>query len=105
MTYVTEIYCQKAGCNVRQCEIVTKDHGDNPEPVIWHCPACGSAAKVHWRHSLGDHERQELGRSIGKVNAALYLRDQRGGAVPGDVYKLNSLPDSWKCERATEEKT
>jgi hypothetical protein len=101
LTYVIEIYCHNTDCNVRHCEIVTKDFGDNPEPKTWHCPGCGHEATVHWRRDLVEHEREELCSAIGRVNAALYTRDQKDvpASVPANILMLDSLPDSWKCER------
>jgi hypothetical protein len=104
MTYVTEIYCGNRDCNARQSEVVTKDHGDNPEPRSWRCPACGATAKVHWRRNLAEHEKSELSLAIARVNVALYERDAVGDlpGSPADVLMLDKLPDSWKCARPSQ---
>jgi hypothetical protein len=97
MSYVTEIYCENPQCNARQCEIVTKDHGDVPEPTSWRCPACGRPAKVHWRRDAPSHRRIELARALGRVNAALYRRDRNGCGYPISALALSELPNSWKA--------
>ena len=61
MTYVTEIYCENLDCNVRECQILTKDIGV-PDPPIWRCPGCGKRAKIHLRRL--EHE------PAGEVKAA-----------------------------------
>lgn len=95
MSYVTQIYCENPQCNVRQSEIVTKDLGVAPEPESWRCPACGQKAKVHWRRDMPHHHKIELANALGRVNAALYRRDN-GPAYPLSVAALAELPDAWK---------
>ena len=99
MTYITEIYCQNTVCNVRQCEIVTKDY-DGPDPASWKCPGCGGEATVHWRRDLQEDARHRLRDAIGVVNAALYAREHPDDFMgwPVGVLVLESLPESWKCE-------
>ena len=86
----------------RQIEVVTKDHGDQPEPENWRCPGCGRPAKVHWRRTLAEHEENELSNSIARVNVALYVREHAkpgdpATAYPASVLSLKQLPDAWKC--------
>lgn len=95
-TYITQIYCRNQQCNARECEVVTKYHGDNPEPEIWHCPSCGAEAVVHWRRDLMEHAKHELQEALGRVNAYLYARDQKTGAVPVNILCLREAPDSWR---------
>lgn len=103
MTYITQIYCQSADCNVREVEVMTKDHGNQPEPEKWRCPGCGKPAKLHWRRTLVEHERIEAQNAIGRVNSALYVRDSVGegelAAIPLNVFALDKLPESWKCQQ------
>lgn len=96
VTYITQYYCEKTSCNVRECEVTTKDQGLNPEPEICRCPACGSRLKVHWRRNLGEHQQKELENAIGRVNVALYGRDHPDElGHPMSVLMLEELPDSW----------
>jgi hypothetical protein len=104
MTYVTEIYCENTDCNARQSTVFTKDYGDNPEPTVWRCPACGKQAKVHWKISLRAYEERQLAFAIGRVNEALYVREASRDLKVGDLIAvrasigaLQELPDSWKC--------
>lgn len=97
MTFIIQIYCRNTDCNVRECDIVVKNHGDYPEPTTWRCPGCGKQATVHWRQDLAAHQRQELIDAIGRVNMALYERD-KSDCVPVNIMMLDSLPDSWKCQ-------
>lgn len=100
MTYITQIYCENSNCNVREVEVLTKDHGDQPEPLVWSCPGCGMLAKLHWRRTLLQHSEIELNVSIGRVNAALYGRDYPEDiGVPASVAMLKSLPEAWKAQK------
>jgi len=95
--YVTEIYCSSKNCNVRESQVRTKDFGDNREPKQWHCPACGSKAKVHWRRTAREHEVEELKVAVVRVNLALLLRESGADAVPMSYLMLDELPASWQC--------
>src|SRR5215813_10793665 len=101
-TYMTEIYCENINCNARQSRVYTKDHGDNPEPTVWHCPACGKPAKVHWRRTGLEHQFEENRLAVGLVNVQLYVRDT---AKPGEpapfpmgLILLKDPPASWKWQ-------
>jgi len=96
--YVIEIYCRNEACAVRQSRVFTKNHGDTPTPKEWRCPGCGGTAVVHWKRSLQEHEHHETLSAIGRVNAALYVRDFGSPAVPVSYLMRETLPDSWKSE-------
>ena len=106
MTYITRIYCDKPDCNVRTCDIITKDGFRLPDPKTWFCPGCGGEAQLRWRREGPEYqreiERKKLRVAIGEVNAALYVREHatpRGYvSVPADIYRLDRLPDSWKAQ-------
>jgi hypothetical protein len=52
---------------------------------------------VHWRKTGAEYASEELKSSIGAVNAALYLRDHGGLAVPLALMCLSELPEQWKA--------
>jgi len=92
--YVTKLYCENSGCNVREVEVVTKDY-DEPDPQVWKCPGCGQVTSVHWRRTFREQERQRLKDAVTTVNAALYSRDH-GGGTPVGVLLVEALPEEWK---------
>jgi hypothetical protein len=73
MTYVVEIFCEAPACNARRCTVITADYGDNPEPKIWLCPACGSKAKLYSKLPIEAYKEQQLASEA----RARRLRDWR----------------------------
>jgi hypothetical protein len=55
ITCVIWIYCKSRSCAARESTII--EEGDR---TVWHCPSCGSLARVRRRISLADYEGELL---------------------------------------------
>ena len=98
--YMIEIYCQNSACAVRECKVHVKDHDDTHDAKNWHCPSCGSKAKIHWKHTMAEYEEMMGSIAVTRVNCALYHRERAATGdisqvLPGNVLAVSDLPDSW----------